>query len=238
MPPQPPARAAEGEVGHGGKTALVGAQRQQQVRHAVSARQVALGDAHAVALHAPAAGPHQERAGRSDQPRPERAALKRQSGAGAQLARLVTEEISQQPERAPLRGVADRGIASRRPQHAGAAGGVERRDRPREGQRRHRHHRQDRRQQREDRRRHHERHLVGHGAQRPHPVGPAQVGLADAAAPVHAGQLGQLARGRRARQRGVHQPPAMGRRRMTSSASRGSSRTAVAVPSPSLATAR
>ena len=107
---------------------------------------------------------------------------------------------------------------------------------------------------RERHRRRQERDLVGDGAHRPYPVGAAQQSLVGALAPAHVGQLGQLARGRQAHRVGrpsqahrarrlahgrrLDQPPAIGRRRTTSSASSGSSRTAVAVPSGSEATAR
>ena len=71
-PAHAPARAAEGEVGHGGEALLVGAQREQQVGDAVAAGQRRVVDADAVAEHAPPARPDEQRARLPDEPAPRR----------------------------------------------------------------------------------------------------------------------------------------------------------------------
>ena len=50
-----------------------------------------------------AAGPDQQRAGLSHQPRPERAPLEHQPGPVVQLARAMTDQVAEQPERDALR---------------------------------------------------------------------------------------------------------------------------------------
>ena len=104
--PHAPPRAAEGEVGDGREAVLVGAQREQQVGDPVGRRQRAVLDVHAPAVHAAAARAHEQRAGLADQPDAERAALEHQAGAGVQLARLVADEVAEQPDRGPLRALA------------------------------------------------------------------------------------------------------------------------------------
>ena len=105
------------------------AQREQQVRDAVGGRQRrGPSTLHAPAVHAPAARAHEQRARLPHEPDAERAALEHEPGARVQLARLVADEVAEQPERgrsgpSPARG--------RRPDHVRAALGVELRDRPR-----------------------------------------------------------------------------------------------------------
>ena len=61
--------------------------------------------AHAPAVHAPPAAAHEQRAGLPHEPDAERAALHHQPGARVQLARLVADEVAEQPERGRLRRV-------------------------------------------------------------------------------------------------------------------------------------
>ena len=72
----------------------------------------------APAVHAPPAGRDQQRAGLAHQPDAERAALQHQAGPRVQLARLVADEVAEQPERAALGA---RRAARLRPHHVGAA---------------------------------------------------------------------------------------------------------------------
>ena len=100
---QPPRRAAEREVGHGGEALLVGAQREQQVRDAVG-RTAAPGSGtctHQQNTRRPP-GAHEHRARLADEPDAERAALRHQPGPRVQLARVVADEVAEQAERHPL----------------------------------------------------------------------------------------------------------------------------------------
>ena len=56
-------------------------------------------DPHAVAVHAPAAGAHEQRAGRPDEPDAEAPALEHEAGRGVQLARLVPDQVAEQADR-------------------------------------------------------------------------------------------------------------------------------------------
>ena len=109
-PAHPPRRAAEGEVGHGGEALLVGAQREQQVGDAVARRQRGVGHAHAPAVHAPAAAADEQRAGLARRARrPSRPRSSTSPVARVQLARVVADEVAEQPERrAPRRRPARR----------------------------------------------------------------------------------------------------------------------------------
>ena len=218
-----PRGAAEREVGHGGEARLVLAQREQEVGGAVGRRQLA------VHLHAPAvgpapAGPDQQRARLSHQPDAEGAALEHEPGAGVQLARLVADEVAEQAERgrAPARRPSARrgrttsaprfaysdGIAHACTTRTAATGNDSGSSAMQRG----------RRQQ--------PRHRVTERAQRPAALAPAQPRVVEPWPPEDGRRLGKDAH-----------PPAIGRRRMTSSASAGSSRTCSACPSPVLTTA-
>ena len=80
-PPDPPRRAANAWLATVAKPCSSVAQREQQVGDAVRARQVGVVDAHAEAVHAPAAGAHEQRARLAHEPDAERAALEHEPGA-------------------------------------------------------------------------------------------------------------------------------------------------------------
>ncbi len=149
----------------------------------------------------------------------------REPGARVQRARVVAEQVAEQAERRPLGRVAG---ARPRADDVRAAVRVQRRDPPRvhDGDRR------DRERQRLERHQQHrggeERDRVRERAQRPAVAAAAQARGVDPRPPVDGRGLGEDGR---------HQPPAIGRRRITSSASSGSSRTCSACPSPALTTA-
>ena len=65
-------------------------------------RQVGFGHPHAPAVHAAAA--HEQRARLPHEPHAERPALHHQPRARVQLARVVADEVAQQPERGRLGG--------------------------------------------------------------------------------------------------------------------------------------
>ena len=102
---QAPRRAREGVVRDGREPLLVGAQREQQVRDPVGRRQVAVGRPHAEAVDALSAVRNQDGACLAEQPDAERAALHRQPGLALQVARVVAEQVAEQPLRDRL-GVA------------------------------------------------------------------------------------------------------------------------------------
>jgi hypothetical protein len=195
------------------------------VRGAVGGRELAVG-LHAPAVDAPPAGAHEQGAGLPDEPRAERAALEGEPGARVQLARVVGQQVAEQAERRPLRAGggarprADDERAAVRVQRRDAPGVDERDDGDRERQRLERQH------QRGDAG---ERDAVGERAERPDATAPAQALGVEPRPPVHGRGLGE--------DRGGAHPPAIGRRRITSSASSGSSRTCSACPSPVLTTA-
>ena len=56
-------------------------------------------DADAPAVHAAPAGAHEQRARLADQPDAEAAALHHEAGARVQVARVVADEVAEQPER-------------------------------------------------------------------------------------------------------------------------------------------
>ena len=222
-----PRRAAEREVGDRREARLVLAQREQQVRGPVGRRQLAV-DLHAPAVDAaaaragPAARPPprraRRRACRAPAPaRSRRAARARRGRAGRRAARAPCA-----PAPSPARGRGRTTLAPRLAYSAGmpqACTTRDRRDRERE--------RLERDHQRRGRE---ERDRVRERAQRPQPPAPAQARGVEPRPPVDGRGLRQDGRG------GAH-PPAIGRRRITSSASRGSSRTCSACPSPVLTTA-
>ena len=78
------------------------------------------GTLHAPAEHAPPAGRHEHRARLPHEPDAERAALEHQAGPRVQLARVVADEVAEQPERAllgrvrPPRGLGRTTFAPRR----------------------------------------------------------------------------------------------------------------------------
>ena len=61
---------------------------------------------HAEAVHAPAARAHEQRAGLPHQPGAEAPALGHEAGAGVQLARLVADQVAQQPDAGRRAGAA------------------------------------------------------------------------------------------------------------------------------------
>ena len=187
-------------------------------------RQRRLGHAHAPAVHAPPA--HEQRARLPHEPHAERAALHHEPRARVQLARVVADEVAEQAERGRLAAAPAR---APRLDHLRAAVGVQLRDRPRVRE-------QD------------------HADDRPSP-GPAgrsmpavrdhRRDLDDASSPStpraysrsRAGVHRAAASGRPRLRKGRAHPPAIGRRRITSSASTGSVVTCSARPSPWLTTA-
>src|SRR5687767_8322693 len=122
----PPPGARERLVGDGGEALLVGAQREEEVRDAIRARQVRVVDADAEAVDAPLADEQSARL--ADQPRAEPARLLDEPGPRVEVARVVVDEVPQEPERRPLRLV---GLARLRADDLGAAVGVQLGDRPR-----------------------------------------------------------------------------------------------------------
>ncbi len=83
------------------------------MRHAVGRRQLSVGHAHAVALHAPPTGADEQGAGRPHHPHAERGALDHQPGPRDQRPRLVADEVAEQAQRALLGGVARTRSSSR-----------------------------------------------------------------------------------------------------------------------------
>ena len=148
-----------------------------------------------------------------------------EAGAGVQLARLVADQVAQQAERGPLRPV---GGARPAPEHGRAALGVQLRDRPRVREQDHVERSRQRLEREQQHRRRRERDGVGDRRERPQTPAAGQAALVDARPPVDGRGLGKDLR--------AH-PPAIGRRRITSSASNGSSSTCRAWPSPSVTTA-
>jgi hypothetical protein len=245
-PAHPPGRAAEGEVGHGREPGLVGAQGQQQVGDPVRRRQGRVVDAHAPAVRAVPPAREQQRPRRPEQPCPERAALEHEPGPGVQRPGVVADEVAEEPGGRAL-GARRRGCGvppgALGTHDVGAALRVELRDHPgvREGHQRHRE--GDRRQDDEQHADREERDDVRDGAQRPQRAAPAQAPGVGPRAPVDGRELGQQPGGR-AVGRGGHasgarpQPPEIGSRRMTRSASTGRSVTCSACPSPVLTMAK
>ena len=221
--------------------------RRLVLRRLVLRRLLLLRDPHAPAVHAPTTGPDQDRALLADQPDAQPAALERQPGRRKQVALGVSDEVAEQPQRHPL-GATGRvrpppraALASDRHHLARAAARLDPRDRPRvreadrcgrEGQG------LDREQQHPGDAEHGDD--PGRPGGPPPPI-PPQRRLARVLAPVKARRLVEAVRDASGRRRlgCAHlaaavppaQPPAIGRRSTTSSASSGSLRTTSAVPS-------
>ena len=134
--PHSPGSAREGVVGDRGEALLVHPQGEQQVRDPVGGRQLGLGRADAVAVHAPATRRYEQGARLSHQPDAEVAALEREPGPALELALLVAEQVAEETLRRRLRRIVARPL---RPHHAGAAERVQLGDDPGVGEGRQRH---------------------------------------------------------------------------------------------------
>ena len=231
-PAHAPARARERVVGHGREALLVLAQREQQVGDAVRRRQVGVGHPHAPAVHA-AAG-----RGRAARPPPPRATRRARRAPVTRPVRACRSRASW-PTRSPSRPSA---VALGRRRRARARGlttfapavGVELGDRPGVGE-------QDHRRPGTSAGSSESRSTAG--GERTARCGATVVAVHERAC-VSAAGAASIARppvDRRGLGRGhagaAAQPPAIGRRRITSSASSGSSLTCSPAPRPWLTTA-
>src|SRR5205823_12674588 len=91
---QPPASPAESHVCHGGKSCLIGAKREQQVRHAVGVRQGRIRRLDAVAMNAPASRPYEHGTRLPGVPGSKLAWLDHQPGALVECSDLVVDQVS------------------------------------------------------------------------------------------------------------------------------------------------
>ena len=146
-------------------------------------------DAHAPAVHAPAAGPDEQRARLADDPDAERAALEHEPGARVQLARVVADEVAEQPERrrAPARRRAAGRAAARWRRAWRRAPGSPTRARARSAATGNDSGSSTNSSDRGDA----ERDRVGDRRERPHAPAPAQRALVDPRPPVDGRGLGQ-----------------------------------------------
>jgi len=105
-PAKPPGGSGKGAVGHGGKAGLVTAQGKQEVGDAIARGQLGVGHAHAVAVHQAPARSYEQRPGLAHQPDAELAALEHQTGGRVALPRPMSDQVAQQSQRRPLGALA------------------------------------------------------------------------------------------------------------------------------------
>ena len=184
---------------------------------------------HAEAVHPAATGRHEQRAALAEQPDAQLAVLERKPGLALELALLVAEQVAEQAlcHRLSREDRACRLVRAwpLRPDHARASERVQLRDDPGVRQRGQRDRGGQRLEPDHPHARADERHRVQERPGMPDPSPAAQPARISGLAPRDRGELGK----------GLvcAHPPAIGRRMITRSASRGSSRTCVALPGPS-----